>query len=36
MVDVRPKAIDNAERIKKKLLNYAKNGGSFCEKLDLD
>ncbi len=36
MFEVKPKAIDNAERIKKKLLSYAKNCGSFCQKLNLD
>lgn len=36
MLDVRPKAVDNADKVKKKLLSYAKNFGSFCDKLNLD
>ncbi len=36
MLDVKPKAIDNTEKVKKKLLTYAKHQGSFCDKLNLD
>lgn len=36
MLDVKPKAIDTSEKVKKKLLSYAKNAGSFCERLNLD
>lgn len=36
MLDVKPKAIDMTEKVKKKLLSYAKNGGSFCDKLNLE
>lgn len=35
MLDVRPKAIDMTETVKKKLVSYAKNMGSFCERLNL-
>jgi hypothetical protein len=36
MLDVKPKSIDETENVKKKLLSYAKNFGSFCDKLNLD
>lgn len=35
MFDARPKAIDMGEFIKKKLVNYAKNTSSFCDRLNL-
>lgn len=35
MLEVKPKAIDMAEIIKKKLVTYARNMGSFCDRLNL-
>lgn len=35
MLEARPKAIDMAEIVKKKLVSYAKNLGSFCDRLNL-
>ena len=36
MLDVKPRAIDQTDKVKKKLLSYAKNAGTFCDKLNLD
>ena len=36
MLDTKPKTIDETEKVKKKLLSYAKNLGTFCDKLNLD
>ncbi len=36
MLDVQPRAIDETDKVKKKLLSYAKNVGTFCDKLNLD
>ena len=36
MLDVKPKAVDQTDKVKKKLLSYARNMGSFCDKLNLD
>lgn len=36
MLEARPKAIDMAEVVKKKLITYAKNMSSFCERLNLE
>lgn len=35
MIDAKPKAIDTTEKTKKKLISYAKNGGNFCDRLNL-
>lgn len=35
MINPRPKVINNAERIKRKLVDYAKNGEIYCDKLQL-
>lgn len=35
MLEAKPKAVDMAEVIKKKLLTYAKNMGNFCDRLNL-
>ena len=35
MLEVKPKAVDMTEVIKKKLLTYAKNMGTFCDRLNL-
>jgi hypothetical protein len=35
MINTKPKVINNAEKIKKKLMEYAKNGEVFCDKLQL-
>jgi hypothetical protein len=35
MINTKPKVINNAERVKKKLLEYAKNKDIFCDKLQL-
>ena len=35
MLDTKPKAINMVEVVKKKLLTYAKNMGSFCDRLNL-
>jgi hypothetical protein len=36
MLDIKPRAIDETDKVKKKLLRYAKNTGTFCDKLNLD
>ena len=36
MLDVKPRAFDQTDKVKKKLLSYARNMGSFCDKLNLD
>ena len=36
MLDTKPKAINMVEVVKKKLLTYAKNMGSFCDRLNLE
>lgn len=36
MLNTKPKVINNAERVKRKLLDYAKNGEVFCDKLQLE
>lgn len=36
MLDLKPKAVDQTDKVKKKLLSYARNLGSFCDKLNLD
>lgn len=36
MLDPRPKAINVVEVVKKKLLTYARNMGSFCDRLNLE
>lgn len=36
MLDIKPRAVDQTDKVKKKLLSYAKNMGSFCDKLNLD
>ena len=35
MTNTRPKVINNAEKIKKRLLEYAKNGEVVCDRLQL-
>jgi hypothetical protein len=35
MLNLNPKVINNADRVKRKLLEYAKNGEVFCDKLQL-
>ena len=35
MINTRPKVINNAEKIKKRLLEYAKNGEVVCDRLQL-
>ena len=35
MIDPHPKVMNNAERVKRKLLQYAKNNEAFCDKLQL-
>ena len=35
MLEVKPIAVDMTEVIKKKLLGYAKNLGSYCDRLNL-
>ena len=34
-IEAKPKAIDTTEKTKKKLISYAKNGGNFCDRLNL-
>ena len=36
MLNPHPKVINNAERVKRKLLDYAKNEEVFCDKLQLE
>ena len=35
IIEARPKFVDMAQNMKKKLVNYAKNMGSFCDRLNL-
>jgi hypothetical protein len=35
MLQARPKVIDLAQVVKRKLITYAKNMGSFCDRLNL-
>lgn len=36
MLDPKPKAIDMVEEVKKKLITYAKNMATFCDRLNLE
>jgi hypothetical protein len=36
MINAKPKVINNAERIKRRLVEYAKNDEIFCDKLQLE
>jgi hypothetical protein len=36
MLDAKPRVVDQADKVKRKLLSYAKNMGSFCDRLNLD
>jgi hypothetical protein len=36
MISTKPKVVNNAERIKKKLMEYAKNTEVYCDKLQLE
>ena len=36
MLNLNPRVVNNADRVKKKLVEYAKNGEVFCDKLQLE
>ena len=35
MINLHPKVVNNAEQVKRKLLEYAKNEEVFCDRLQL-